>query len=106
MTPLQIHNAVSTIATAKPMNLPTAMTDTYATNLLRDGKNDLFDLIELDRKVCHAAEDPDVILSTYYSASVIVTPKDTEPSLITGVGPTPRAAVRRALEKHGVTFRA
>ncbi len=81
------------------MNIPQAVTSRYASNLLVHGSNDVFGLMAIDT---HATVVNGTNLGTHYSATVAT---DFEPDGKIGYGATPLAAVRRALEMWGVTFR-
>lgn len=81
------------------MSLPQSVTIRYATNLLTAGKNDIF---ELDRvtQVPNKVAGGDII-GFYFEAHV---KSRTDFESKGAAGATPVAAVKSALEKHGVTF--
>lgn len=89
-------------------NPPQNVSSRYINNILRDGFNSLFQLTALERQSMTVPES-DEILGYYYCARV-VSPTgvpctaplaETQPAF----GATPSQAVRRALEKFGVTFK-
>ncbi len=79
---------------------PQQVTERYVRALLVEGKNDRYEIVTVGRQI--AAVD-NIPVGTYYGVSVAV-PSDNFRELL-GIGATPVAALRRALEKDGVTFR-
>jgi hypothetical protein len=77
---------------------PQAVTERYISNLLKGGINDAFEIRELISK--DSVVDG-VIVGCYYEVTIGAINKP----YVSAVGATPMQAVRRALEKHGVTFR-
>lgn len=74
------------------------MTQRYASNLLKKGRNNEFTLIELNQ---HYSQADNVTVGHYYLALIGGPNRATKDA----VGVTPLRAVERCLEKHGVTFR-
>lgn len=85
--------------TKTTMNPPQSVTTRYVTNLLIHGQNDTFGLMSIKAEATIVGN---ANIGTHYIASVGV---ETEPDSKHGYGATPLAAVRRALECWGVTFR-
>lgn len=79
---------------------PQSVTERYITNLINYGRNREFDIVKVTRETT-TVDDQQV--GVWFSSSVA---KGTD--LVhdkVGCGATISQAVRRALEKHGVTFR-
>lgn len=81
------------------MSLPQNVTIRYATNLLNEGANDTFELDAVAQMV-NKVPGGDIVGFYYEAAVKIKTDFETQKA----AGATPRQAVKRALEKHGVTF--
>lgn len=84
-------------------NPPQNVSERYVNNLLRNGKNNLFFLhyMQLEN-----AEVDGHVIGQYIRVELCAHNKFTQPSPAwQGVGATPSQAVRRALEKFGVTFK-
>ena len=78
---------------------PQQVTIRYVGNLIRRGRTDDFELINLIR--LEATHD-DILIGHYYEA-IVLHPGDAASETAAGV--TPLQAVQRALGKCGVTFR-
>lgn len=83
-------------------NTPTAVTERYVSNLLKRGTNNDFRICTIYRQI--AIEDG-CCVGVYYQVMLASTTQSPESDKIRGVGLTPASALRRALEKFGVTFR-
>jgi hypothetical protein len=82
---------------------PQAVTDRYVTNLINYGRNREFDIDSIARRK-HEADD--VVVGVYFEVSLLHTGgEDKGANRRLACGATISQAVRRALEKHGVTFR-
>jgi hypothetical protein len=79
--------------------VPQQVTIRYIARLLRRGRNDEFELINLLRQ--NATHD-DIIIGHYYEAIIL---RLNDSASKTAAGVTPHQAVQRALSKSGVTFR-
>ena len=79
--------------------LPQQVTIRYVGNLIRRGRTDDFELINLIR--LEATHD-DILIGHYYEAIVL---RPSAAASETAAGVTPLQAVQRALSKSGVTFR-
>lgn len=77
-------------------SLPQQVTTRYISNLLRRGKNDIFEITKL---IQQDSIYDGITIGSYYLATV------QRQSAETAAGVTPEQAVLRALAKHGVTFR-
>lgn len=84
------------------MNAPQSVTERYVSNLLHYGRNKEFD-IDYIKKIDNVVEDENV--GVYFVARVNVTNQNAGPFGRMANGATIQQALRRALEKHGVTFR-
>jgi hypothetical protein len=80
--------------------VPQQVTIRYIGRLLRRGRNDNFELINLLRQ--NATHD-DIIIGHYYEAIIL---RLNDSASETAAGVTPLQAIQRALSKSGVTFRA
>jgi hypothetical protein len=80
------------------MSTPQNMTSRYARNLLNNGRNNDFTIVDLQRE--HTMVD-EVLIGYYYTVAIT----GGNGKKIIAVGATPTQAVTRCLEKHGVTFR-
>jgi hypothetical protein len=80
----------------------TALTDRYVRHLLCVGFNHEFEIQLIEREL---SVIDDLIVGRYYK--VLISDRRLERKLSTypAVGTTPKQALRRALEKAGVTFR-
>jgi hypothetical protein len=78
---------------------PKEVTTRYTNNLMRKGRNDIFELCKL---VPQDTELDGLVVGHYFLATVKRSSNGTEE---TSPGITPLHAVQRALAKHGVTFR-
>jgi hypothetical protein len=78
---------------------PQAVTERYVTNLINYGRNREFDIVDI-RRLWSKVDGVNV--GTYYEVFVEVSSSALSQR---AVGATISQAVRRALEKHGVTFR-
>lgn len=79
---------------------PQNMSSRYVRALLVEGKNDLFELVRVERRINSIDNIP---IGIYFIATICSPTNDfTEASC---VGATPEAALRRVLAAHGVTFR-
>jgi hypothetical protein len=83
------------------MNPPTQVTERYLSNLLHYGRNKEFDIIELKRE-SNTVDG----MNVGYFFRICVCPNDPFGDPSRAVGATISQALRRALEKHGVTFRS
>jgi hypothetical protein len=79
-------------------NLPQNVSSRYTRNLLNNGSNSDFTLLNLSR--AHSMVD-ELVVGYYYRVTIIGT--NLKP--IESVGATPTQAVQTCLRKHGVTFR-
>jgi hypothetical protein len=79
------------------MNPPTQVTERYLSNLLHYGRNKEFD-INFIKKFDNKIDDE--IVGVYFTVRV-----DQGNNGLLASGATISQALRRALEKHGVTFR-
>lgn len=79
---------------------PQNVTDRYINNLLRNGKNDDYETHTISRQVSTVDNIP---VGIYYTVNLAKPAADFQEFI--GIGATPNAALRRALEKDGVTFR-
>lgn len=82
-----------------PYTNPQNVTDRYIHRLLTRGRNDTFELESLVQKIAAVDSLP---VGVYFEANVKRTVGFENQS---AAGATPREAVRRSLEKHGVSFR-
>lgn len=73
------------------------MTRRYVTNLLKKGKNDEFEILDLKRQY---TDVDGLAIGMYYT--ILIKSKDWKKD---AAGVTPLQAVERCLQKHGVTFR-
>lgn len=78
---------------------PQAVTERYVSNLLHNGRNKEFDICEVQR-CSWMVDDQDV--GCYFYIKITTATKD---RVSDSNGATPAQALRRALEKLGVTFR-
>ncbi len=76
-----------------------AVTERYVNNLLRNGSNKEFEILVINRD---AAIADDIVVGVYYTA---VVKHSSQLNKTQASGAVPSQAVRRCLEKHGVTFR-
>lgn len=81
------------------MKLPQAITDRYVSNLLSAGHNHEF---RIDSILCKPFCEAEVVCGYYYIATLIAGDNSI---MATSPGSTPHQALRKALEKAGVTFR-
>lgn len=81
------------------MSLPQAVTNKYTHNLILTGSNDVFavDFVQSEPNVVNGD-----VIGHYFAARVIF---KSDQTAMRGHGATPRQAVRKALEKFGVTFK-
>lgn len=79
---------------------PQQVTERYIRMLLVTGKNDRYEIVTVGRQIASVDNIP---VGSYYGVAVAVPTEDFRELL--GIGATPSAALRRALEKDGVTFR-
>lgn len=82
-----------------PTTTPQAVTERYVSNLIHYGRNKEFDIGTISRQI---SEDDDIVVGVYFQALVVA---QTTHEKTFACGATISQAVRRALEKHGVTFR-
>jgi hypothetical protein len=76
---------------------PQQVTERYLSNLLHYGRNKEFDILHIDRE---ESKHQDIVVGYYYTVSIVGKTRNEH-----AAGATLAEAVRRALEKHGVTFR-
>ena len=81
-------------------NLPQQVTERYVSNLIANGRNKDFD-IDIVQRNPHVVDE--VHIGYYYQ--VRIETAGLGGKVAYGVGATIAQAVRRCLEKHGVTFR-
>lgn len=81
------------------MNQIQNVTSRYSNRILLLGRNDTFELESLVQKIATVDNLP---VGVYFEASIKRTVGFEN---CAAVGATPRQAVQRSLEKHGVTFR-
>jgi hypothetical protein len=81
------------------MNAPQSVTERYVSNLLHYGRNKEFDIASVNREI-HTHDN--ICVSVYFTVIVI---HGTTYKSEFAAGATVQQATRRALEKHGVTFR-
>lgn len=86
-----------TITHAFMKNPPQNVSERYTNNILRNGSNGLFDLLECNSK--DSIVDG-IVVGHYFQVHLAAVGSP----YATGIGATPSQAVRRALEKFGVTF--
>jgi ssDNA-binding replication factor A large subunit len=79
---------------------PQQVTERYVSNLINYGRNREFEIVEINQQ---AAIAHDEVVGFYYEARTNTA--NGEVKGVAGRGATISQAVRRALEKHGVTFR-
>lgn len=82
------------------MNPPQEVTSRYSNSLLRDGKNDHYEISLVQRNIAQVDNIP---VGTYYTVVIAEPTEDFRET--TGIGATPIMALSRALAKAGVTFR-
>lgn len=80
-------------------DLPQNVTSRYLTNLLHEGRNADFDILLIEQKENIVEEQS---CGYYYKAAVWCLSKQ---ETVHVVGASPVVALRRALEKFGVTFK-
>lgn len=82
---------------------PQAVTERYVTNLINYGRNREFDIASISRQI---TQKDGIVVGVYFDA-ILTCPDSGEEGHKTQMasGATISQAVRRALEKHGVTFR-
>lgn len=76
---------------------PQAVTERYVSNLITNGRNKEFDVNTIVQRTHHVEGEP---CGVYFTAVI-----DYQKVSRDAHGATVSQAVRRALEKHGVTFR-
>lgn len=83
--------------------IPQAVTERYVSNLIHYGRNKEFDICSIQRQI---TEDDGVVVGVYFTVMIRlqIAPEGSADKIIAS-GATISQAVRRALEKHGVTFR-
>lgn len=81
-------------------NIPQAVTERYVTHLLNRGQNRDFQILHIYKKASWIDQH---YVGAYYEATICSHVPDAPGE--TGTGASPSQALRRALEKHGVTFR-
>lgn len=80
---------------------PQAVTERYVSNLIHNGRNKEFDIIAIER--CFSKSADNEVVGVYF---VCVVELANDPTTFKSApGASIAQAVRRALEKHGVTFR-
>lgn len=79
--------------------IPQQVTERYVSNLLHNGQNKDFFIDQITRLAHQVGED---FIGSYYQIELI---QHGKLKVETSNGATPAQALRRALEKHGVTFR-
>ena len=79
-------------------SIPQQVGSRYARNVLRRGRNDIFELIKLLQQ---ESTYDGISIGSYYVVTILRTGYSAE----TAAGVTPDQAIQRALAKHGVTFR-
>lgn len=82
------------------MNPPQEVTTRYLNNLLREGKNDKYEIRLVQQNISHVDNVP---VGVYYTLAIVEPSDDFRETI--GIGATPIAALTRALTKSGVTFR-
>jgi hypothetical protein len=83
-----------------PNTIPQAVTERYVSNLIHYGRNKEFDIKQINR--VNSLVDDEVV-GVYFGCCIILGIEQTKEQWACGA--TISQAVRRALEKHGVTFR-
>jgi hypothetical protein len=81
--------------------IPQNVSSRYAYRLLREGRNDPFELVKVDR---HESTHDGLVVGHYYEATIVKRILMNGPNSHTASGATPQQAVERALERAGVTF--
>jgi hypothetical protein len=81
-------------------SLPQQVTTRYVNSLIRRGNNGIFDIVKI---LLQESTYDGITIGHYYVATVICPSYGVGAETAAGV--TPEQAVRRALAKHGVTFR-
>lgn len=79
---------------------PQSVTDRYTRNLLISGQNDRYEIVTVSRQINQVDNIPTGI---YFTVTITVPTANFIEHV--GLGATPVCALRRALEKAGVTFR-
>lgn len=80
---------------------PQQVTERYVSNLISNGRNKEFDITTIAIRDAYASGISNEHIGYYFTATINGSPGTTQ----CGAGATISQAVRRALEKHGVTFR-
>lgn len=93
------HNMSPIIGIIPLMNAPQAVTERYISNLIHYGRNKDFDMVEIHRIPSYHEQE---IVGWFFIARIETL---TKVKIELGSGATISQAVRRALIKHGVTFR-
>jgi hypothetical protein len=90
------------------MNPPTQVTERYLSNLLHYGRNKEFDIGQINRELSRTDDEEKEIVGVFFTVRLIHGSGLEATGATTKVasGATISQALRRALEKHGVTFRS
>lgn len=82
------------------MKSPQNMSSRYLRKLLVEGQNEIFELVRVERRINQVDNIP---IGIYFIVTIANHTDDFKE--VSCVGATPEAALRRALESSGVTFR-
>lgn len=82
-------------------NIPQAVTERYVSNLIHYGRNKEFDIMNITQNNNMVGDE---VVGVYYSVLITSHEAGQQPHQRANAA-TLALAVRRALEKHGVTFR-
>lgn len=102
--PRNLKRDVNYSAIANLLNMPTqpqAVTERYVSNLIHNGRNKEFDIINID--IHESKSNNEEVVGYYFE--VLLRGVNGRVHQQTAAGATIAQATRRALEKHGVTFR-